>query len=175
MWNTVTLEPSERRIVDWIGKSRNAANIDAGTQNRRACDKSDDAINILGVGGEFAFCKLVNAMPDFTIGVRQGGVDLTLPVSGRAVDVKSTDHVNRDTGLPDGNLVIEQGKLTRLGSVEIFVLMRVCGDQFIYCGWIEYGAVISDRGRENSNQLRLKVPGYVWFAKDLLGQDELPA
>ena len=86
--HTITLTDEEQRIARWIAHERNAANVRAGTVNRRMGPMSDADANLIGFAGELAFCRMFNVYPDFTTHIRSGTPDCHL--FGFDIDVKTT-------------------------------------------------------------------------------------
>ncbi|MHA2279902.1 MAG: hypothetical protein ACXAC5_03370 [Promethearchaeota archaeon] len=98
----VTLTEDEQKVVKYIAKRRYTKDRANGVIDQKVGNQSNEQTDIDGFGAEFAFCKLVNIMPDFTTEPRNGGIDCTL-ASGKTVDVKQTSH-------PRGNLIAYKKK-----------------------------------------------------------------
>lgn len=63
----ITLNYQEQVIVKEIALARHLTNVDKGRQDMKMGNGDDLQINIEGLAGEFAFCKLHNIYPDMSI------------------------------------------------------------------------------------------------------------
>lgn len=63
----ITLDKYEQEIVRSLALARHNNNIDRGSRSYKMGNGDDLLINLEGIGGEFAFCKLKNIYPDMTI------------------------------------------------------------------------------------------------------------
>lgn len=87
----VTLSVQEQIIVEGIAFARHQMNIQKGRKSFKVGEAGELHINIEGIGGEFAFCKLKNIFPDMSI-------DYPLPYDCKIdkgfIDVKTTEYKN---------------------------------------------------------------------------------
>jgi hypothetical protein len=83
----------EQRICREVAESRFSNNRKEGIENAKVGPQDNAATDLEGFGAEFAFCKLFNCMPDFTVSVRSSKQDKgDVYVNGMYVDVKSTKY-----------------------------------------------------------------------------------
>ncbi len=90
----VKLSETEQKICRGIAKLRfnNARN--AGVENKKVGNQSNEYTDLNGFAAELAFCRLFNVFPDLTIEIRSASTDkgdAVLPC-GTTVDVKSTKY-----------------------------------------------------------------------------------
>lgn len=89
----IILTPHEHKICEYIGKERYKVNRKSGVADKKIGKEENFFMDINGFGGEFAFCKLFNIMPDFLVKVTQTNkydYDALL-FNTIKVDVKTTD------------------------------------------------------------------------------------
>jgi len=91
--SNITLRKHEQQICEYIGKNRYLINRKEGVQDKKIGNKDNNFMDINGFGGEFAFCKLFNIMPDFLVKVTQTNKNDydALLFNCIKVDVKTTD------------------------------------------------------------------------------------
>jgi hypothetical protein len=90
----VTLSASEQTICRAIAKKRFSNNRKSGVENKKVGNQSNEFTDLNGFGAEFAFCKLFNVMPDFSIQPRKSDefdYDCKLH-DGVKIDVKTTKY-----------------------------------------------------------------------------------
>ena len=64
----VTLTDTEAQIATGLGSARDGINISAGVKNKQLAEREGSKeINVIGTGGELAFCKAFNLYPDLTV------------------------------------------------------------------------------------------------------------
>lgn len=85
----VRLLPAEQKMARYFAKERQRINRAAGIINQQVSLESAEATELVGFGGELAFCKLFNCYPDFSLHPRSGGHDCLW--DGQRTDVKATD------------------------------------------------------------------------------------
>jgi hypothetical protein len=93
---TVTLDETEQIVCQMLAEARHNNNRTCGVRNAKVGSQSDAFTDLEGVAAEFAFCKLFNVYPDFSINPRSSAEgeddgDAVLK-DGRTVDVKSTKY-----------------------------------------------------------------------------------
>lgn len=101
---TTWLNDGEQLICKGFAKRRHEANRNANVTNRKYGPQSDEQIDLNGIGGELAFCKIFNVMPDFSLSPRSAlaGNDFGDAViqpwgldGGKIlVDIKTTNVIN---------------------------------------------------------------------------------
>lgn len=134
---SLSLTDSEQRIARYLARGRSAIAREKGRTNARYGDQTDEQTDLDGVGGELAFCKLVNAWPDmhlcsYTTDTDPG--DCTLP-DGRTVDVKTTRY-------PRGKLLVARWKPPK---VDLFALMVGTFPHYSYRGALSSRQMIDPR------------------------------
>ena len=87
------LTPEEQMICEHIGIRRYNINRQKGVTDKKIGKENNYFMDINGFGGEFAFCKLFNVMPDFLVKVTQTNKNDydALLFNCIKVDVKTTD------------------------------------------------------------------------------------
>jgi hypothetical protein len=127
--NTVVeLNAQEQAICRALAKKRYANNRKAGTRNAKRGPQSNEQTDLEGIGAEFAFCKLLNLFPDFSIEPRsadedEGDCKLR---DGRAVDVKATKYAT-------GKLIAVPWKKN---GAELFALMTGTFPKYTFRGFM---------------------------------------
>ena len=84
----VTLTDWEFRICEMLAAERYRSARQGGVKDAQIGPQDSTLTDLVGICGEFAFCKALNVYPDLTIGPRSGGVDAR--IGGMTVDVKAT-------------------------------------------------------------------------------------
>jgi hypothetical protein len=132
----VTLNTQEQAICRALAKKRYGNNRKAGTRNAKRGPQSNEQTDLEGIGAEFAFCKLHNVYPDFSIQPRnaendEGDCKL---LDGRAVDVKATQYRT-------GKLIAVPWKQT---GVELFALMTGVFPTYTFRGFMEAAELLRE-------------------------------
>ena len=92
--DVINLSKVEQQICTAIATARFHENREKGVLNKKVGKQSNEATDLEGFAAEFAFCKLFNLYPDFTIEPRRTEDDCgdaVLPC-GQTVDVKATKY-----------------------------------------------------------------------------------
>lgn len=84
----ITLGPGELANASNTATLRQAVNRTAGTVNLKAGSQDVMTTELVGILGEFAFCKHANVWPDLSVHLRNGSHDAM--VGQYAIDVKSS-------------------------------------------------------------------------------------
>ena len=108
----VVLNETERKLAEYLAKKRQKDCEDRGVGNRRVGPQSDLQSHLDGIGGELAFCKLMNVYPDTDTDLWPDSDAVTK--YGESVDVKTTRRVN-------GRLVMPLFKANK--QSDLYVLM----------------------------------------------------
>ena len=90
----ISLSKSEQAICKAIAKKRYESNRGNGVSNRKIGNQSNEFTDLNGFAAEFAFCKIFNVMPDFSIQPRksdENDYDCIFP-DGIKIDVKTTKY-----------------------------------------------------------------------------------
>jgi hypothetical protein len=92
--SVVKLSSSEQTICRAIAKKRFSNNRKSGVVNKKIGTQSNEFTDLNGFGAEFAFCKLFNLMPDFSIQPRKSDeFDYDCKFyDGTKIDVKTTKY-----------------------------------------------------------------------------------
>ena len=123
----ISLNPGEQEICRYIAKRRFENNREKGVVNSRKGEQSDEYTDLQGFSGEFAFAKMVNAMPDFSIEPRSSDVDDgDLTWKGFKIDIKTTKYNT-------GKLIAATWKQN---TIDIYILMVGEFPHFSYRGWM---------------------------------------
>ena len=111
----IVLTREEQKICEYIGKSRYLINREKGVTDKKIGNKDNKSMDDDGFGGEFAFCKLFNIMPDFLVKVtktNKNDYDALL-FNCISVDVKTTHYIT-------GTLAVANWKIDK---VDCYALM----------------------------------------------------
>lgn len=119
----VTLTPAEWAIAHYLGRTRRRTNRGNSIVDRQIGVADPLRVDILGAVAELAFSRVSGVAPDLDTASRKGSVDAVLP-SGRTVDVKATEHRDRE-GRLDGRLIVPAYKVRLEDLPHIIVLARV--------------------------------------------------
>ena len=89
----IVLTPVEQKICEYIGIKRYNINRQKGVTDKKIGKEDNHFMDVNGFGGEFAFCKLFNIMPDFLVQVTQTNKNDydAIVFNCIKVDVKTTD------------------------------------------------------------------------------------
>ena len=142
----IELNEEEQFIAQYIAKQRKKHNLEIGvTPPKVGPDDQEYLLNIEldGIGGELAFCKMVNVYPDLTTQPRSGGHDCMYTTY--TIDVKTTRHKR-------GNLIVPAFKINHNLLPDIYALLISDFPTFQYMGW--------QWAREVITQENLKDLGY---------------
>jgi hypothetical protein len=135
----VTLNESELKICEWLGKSRYQNNRVASVSDKKIGPQSVEETDLEGICGEFAFCKAMNLYPDMSINTRSGGYDILM--NGLRVDVKTTKYKN-------GKLLAAKTK--KISDSDLYVLVIGERPSYTVVGWCKSEDLI-----KNSNLVDL--------------------
>ncbi len=127
----ITLSEVEQAICRGVARSRYKNARNAGVENRKIGKQSDEETDLQGFAAEFAFCRLFNLFPDFTIHPRSmydDEGDAKFP-SGLIVDVKSTKYET-------GRLVAAKWKKSESNVVDAYALMTGTFPEFTFRGFM---------------------------------------
>lgn len=140
---TVNLSRSERKVIEFIARTRYSNDRAAHLGDRRVQEDPNGfgwKRDLIGFAAEFGFAKALNLMPDFTTQPRAGGVDAHM--AGIRVDVKGTTD-------PTGRLIAPTKSADKY-DIDIFVLTLV-------------DLPFSDAGKQYLDQeASVTVVGWAW-------------
>jgi hypothetical protein len=135
----VTLNPFEQWIAKGLAAKRLEQNQADGARDMNQSGQDPRVIELEGIGGELAYCKLFNIYPDLQY-TERAAEDAISALHGR-VDVK--------TAAPGRNLVI---KATKQGTtVAGYVLMLGAFPEYEYAGYMPTAEALAD---ENLKTIR---------------------
>jgi len=123
MW--IKLDQGMQMVARLLAEQRFANNRLCQVVNKRIGSQSDALTDLDGIGGELAFCYLVNAWPDLSVHPRRGGYDCITP-RGHRVDVKTSMHES-------AQLIATLGK--RIGDADAYALMVGTFPVYRCAGW----------------------------------------
>ena len=111
----IVLTREEQKICEYIGIKRYNINREKGVTDKKIGKEDNHFMDINGFGGEFAFCKLFNIMPDFLVKVTQTNKNDydALLFNCISVDVKTTHYIT-------GTLAVANWKIDK---VDCYALM----------------------------------------------------
>ncbi len=121
---TVTLTGTEYNFCYIVAATRNSINRSCGVKDAKKGGQSAIETDVVGVVGEFAFCKLTNTFPDLSVEPRSGSCDCKF--KGYLIDVKSTT-------LRSGRLLATTKENP---DVDRYVLAIVDGCSVSFPGWV---------------------------------------
>ena len=106
-------------------------------EDKQVGDQSAIQTDLIGVVGEYAFCKRNNIFPDLVASPRSGSYDCIF--KGYRIDVKATHY-------KDGRLLATTKKNN---DVDRYVLAIVDGRKIYFPGWIEKDDFINEKNLKN--------------------------
>ena len=132
----IVLSLHEQKICEYIAKKRYEINRQNNVENKKIGDQDDDFTDTNGFGGEFAFCKLFNVMPDFIVKVTQSNKNDydAIIYNSIKVDVKTTKYYS-------GKLLVAKWKVD---EVDVYALMVGEMPKYIFKGFILREELIKD-------------------------------
>ena len=116
---TVSLTTAERKLAHFIAKNRNGNNRHFNITNLKISAQDSATVDLEGICGEIAFCKLFNVYPDLDTDRDPPHplYDATIPPPpGYRIDVKTTKYET-------GKLLVDARKGPKTDSVDFYVLM----------------------------------------------------
>lgn len=120
---SISLDPNEIKTITYLAKCRQAITRANGVIDRKMGDQDWLETELQGLAGEFAYCKMFNMYPDFSVHPRSGGYDCKDDY-GFKYDIKTTKHHN-------GRLL---KTLKHNPDVDYYVLMTGQPPTYIYRG-----------------------------------------
>jgi hypothetical protein len=129
----ITLNPTERRLAQFIAKGRYERSRKRGIEDRKQGDQSNEMTDLEGMAAEIAFCRYMNLFPALDIG-RYEDWDCILP-DGRKVDVKTTVY-------PSGRLLAVTWKKPK--QIDLFALMVGAFPVYRCAGYMTAKDLLSD-------------------------------
>lgn len=89
----VKLNNSEQKLAKYIAKCRYDINREQGIVDAKKGDQSNEFVDLEGIAGEIAFCKIHNLYPDLEVKVTNQDTDIGDCIyNGYQVDVKTTSY-----------------------------------------------------------------------------------
>lgn len=154
----VALTEWEFTICKWLANERYQSARKAGVKDAQIGPQPSAITDLVGICGEFAFCKAFNCVPDLTIGPRSGGVDACL--HGMTIDVKTTARM-------DGNLLAPLKKASV--PCDAYVLVLGSDLQYVLAGWAFADELLHEDQVDDLGW----GPGYVMWQDELHPMGEL--
>lgn len=115
----VSLTAAERKLAHFIAKNRNGSNRSFNVTNLKISLDDAATVDLEGIAGELAFCKLFNVYPDLDTDREPPHplYDAVIPSPpGFRIDVKTTKY---DTG----KLLVDARKGKKTDGVDLYALM----------------------------------------------------
>jgi len=117
---SIALTTAEMKLAHFIAKNRNGSNRYFNITNLKISSDSPHAVDLEGIAGEIAFCRLFNVYPDLDTDrpPPHPFYDATIPPSpGYRIDVKTTKYDN-------GKLLVDARKNSvKTDAVDFYALM----------------------------------------------------
>ncbi len=135
--DTVTLQDFEQIICEAVAEGRYTNNRKTGVADKKMGEQSVTETDLYGVAAEFAFCKLFNLFPDFSIEPRSAADGTDVEKDSKLfiwrVDVKGTKYpTGRLLARPmDGNYASHAARST----TDLFALMTGQYPTFTFRGF----------------------------------------
>ena len=153
----ITLTEHEQKIAQFLAKERYNVNRQNNVHDAKKGGQSNEFVDLEGIAGEIAFCKLFNLYPDLEIKVTtQETDDGDCILNGHKVDVKTTSYET-------GRLICATWKND---DVDVYALMVGTFPTYTFRGmtnasYLKQDAHITDLGRGKVyalDQSKLKYP-----------------
>lgn len=134
----IELNDAEQRLARYLALARYRNARKKGIVNHRIGPQSDELTDLEGIGGEIAFCKMMNLYPDLQIEYIPG-YDCVLP-DGTKVDVKTTKYEN-------GKLLSVPWKEPK--DIDVFALMIGGIPRYRYAGMMKAKELLQEHRKQN--------------------------
>ena len=116
----ISLNQAERKLAHFVAKNRNGNNRHFNTTNLKISADDPATVDLEGVCGEIAFCRLFNVYPDIDTDREPPHplYDAIIPPipPGIRIDVKTTKYEN-------GKLLVDARKGSKTDGVDFYALM----------------------------------------------------
>jgi len=115
----VFLSTSEQKLAHYVAKNRNGKNRYFNVTNLKISAEDPHTVDLEGIAGELAFCRLFNVYPDIDTDREPPHplYDAVIPPPpGFRIDVKTTKYET-------GKLLVDARKGSKTDSVDFYVLM----------------------------------------------------
>ena len=113
---SISLTTAERKLAHFIARNRNGNNRYFNITNLKISAADAATVDLEGVCGEIAFCKLFNAYPDLDTDRTPPHPLFDCVVSGLRIDVKTTKW-------DSGKLIVDARKGSKTNGVDYYALM----------------------------------------------------
>lgn len=114
---TISLCTAERKLAYFVARNRNARNRCLNVVNLKVSERDGVSIDLEGVAGELAFCKMFNLYPDLDTDRMPPYPEFDAVLrDGWTVDVKTTRY-------DDGRLLVDVRKGRKVDGVDFYCLM----------------------------------------------------
>ena len=113
---TISLCTAERKLAHFVAKNRNLRNRSFNVSNLKISSADAATVDLEGVCGELAFCKLFNAYPDLDTDREPPHPLFDCMVDGLRIDVKTTKWET-------GKLIVDSRKGSKTNGVDYYALM----------------------------------------------------
>lgn len=114
---SISLNTAERKLAYFVARNRNRRNRVLNVVNLKVSERDGVTIDLEGVAGELAFCKMFNLYPDLDTDRMPPYPEFDAVLrDGWTVDVKTTRYV-------DGKLLVDVRKGRKVEGVDFYCLM----------------------------------------------------
>ena len=134
----IELNEAEQRLAKFLAKARHQNARNKMVVNHRIGPQSDELTDLEGIGGEIAFCKIMNLYPDLQTEFIPG-YDCILP-DGTRVDVKTTKYEN-------GKLLSARWKESK--DIDVFAFMFGQIPKYRYAGMMKATDLLQEHRKQN--------------------------
>ncbi len=116
---SISLSTAERKLAHFVAKNRNGKNRYFNVVNLKISAEDPHTVDLEGICGELAFCKLFNVYPDLDTDRNPPHPlydAIVPPPPGFCIDVKTTKYDN-------GKLLVDARKGSKTDGVDFYALM----------------------------------------------------
>ena len=116
---SISLSTAERKLAHFVAKNRNGKNRYFNVVNLKISAEDPHTVDLEGICGELAFCKLFNVYPDLDTDRNPPHPlydALVPPPPGFRIDIKTTKYDN-------GKLLVDARKGSKTDGVDFYALM----------------------------------------------------
>jgi len=116
---SISLTYCEQKLAHFVARHRNGNNRHFNITNLKISAEDPHTVDLEGIAGELAFCRLFNVYPDIDTDRNPPHplYDATIPPPpGYRIDVKTTKYEN-------GKLLVDARKGSKTDGVDFYVLM----------------------------------------------------
>lgn len=139
----VTLTDTEAQIAAGLGSARNEINVSSGVKNRQVSEREgSEEIDVIGTGGELAFCKAFNLYPDLTVAPPGQYPKGDARMFGQTWDVKTRNYEK----LPIGHLLSYPKPEEK--RCDYYALVLEAHPTYYIIGWCTARELFNEKNRD---------------------------